>query len=122
MWGGRPDRNMVADAKGIPDDVSSGKFLPKSETIDPKTTKNVKWVAKLGSQSYGTPVVAGGRVYVGTNNESPRDPAHKGDRGVLMCFDEKTGDLLWQLAVPKLGTGFAVRTLIDLLVGWQPLA
>ena len=23
--------------------------------------------------------------------------------------------------VPKLGTGFAVRTLIDLLVGWEPL-
>jgi leucyl aminopeptidase len=23
--------------------------------------------------------------------------------------------------VPKLGTGFAVRTLIDLLVGWTPL-
>lgn len=105
MWGGRPDRNMVAEAKGIPDEVNSGKFLPKSETIDLKTTKNVKWIAKLGSQSYGTPVVAGGRVYVGTNNESPRDPAHKGDRGVLMCFDEKTGELLWQLAVPKLGTG-----------------
>ena len=28
MWGGRPDRNMVADAKGIPNDISSGKFLP----------------------------------------------------------------------------------------------
>jgi len=25
--------------------------------------------AQLGSQSYGNPVVAGGQVYVGTNNE-----------------------------------------------------
>lgn len=105
MWGGRPDRNMVAEAKGIPDDISSGKFLPKSETIDPKTTKNIRWVGKLGSQSYGTPVVAGGRVFVGTNNESPRDPAQTGDRGVLMCFDEKTGEFLWQLVIPKVGAG-----------------
>ncbi len=105
MWGGTADRNMVAEAKGIPNDISSGKFLPKSETIDPKTTKNIKWIGKLGSQSYGTPVVSGGRVFVGTNNESPRDPTQIGDRGVLMCFDEKTGEFLWQLVIPKVGAG-----------------
>ncbi|MSU64531.1 MAG: pyrrolo-quinoline quinone [Opitutus sp.] len=105
MWGGAPDRNMVASASGIPNDISSGKFLPKSETIDPKTTKNVRWVSKLGSQAYGSPVVAGGRIYVGTNNEAPRDPSQKGDRGVLMCFDEKTGAFLWQLIIPKVGAG-----------------
>src|SRR5512146_2793532 len=71
MWGGTPSRNMVAEAHGIPDDINSGKFLPKTETIDPKTTKNVRWIAKLGSQAYGSPVVAGGRVFVGTNNEAP---------------------------------------------------
>ena len=105
MWGGRPDRNMRADAKGIPDDIVSGKFLPKSETIDPKSTKNVRWIAKLGSQTYGSPVVAGGRVYVGTNNESPRDPTQTGDRGNMMVFDEKTGEFLWQLIIPKVGAG-----------------
>lgn len=105
MWGGTPTRNMVAEAKGIPDDISSGKFIPKTENIDPKTTKNVKWVAKLGSQTYGSPVVAGGRVYVGTNNEAPRDPSQTGDRGVLMCFDEKSGEFLWQLVIPKVGAG-----------------
>jgi outer membrane protein assembly factor BamB len=105
MWGGTPDRNMIANAKGIPDDVDSGKFLPKTEVVDPRSTRNVRWVAKLGSQTYGSPVVADGRVYVGTNNESPRDPAQQGDRGVLMCFDEKTGAFLWQLLVPKLGAG-----------------
>lgn len=105
MWGGTAERNMVAQARGIPNDISSGKFLPKSETIDPKTTKAVRWIAKLGSQAYGTPVVAGGRVYVGTNNESPRDATQTGDRGVLMCFDEKTGEFLWQLIIPKVGAG-----------------
>jgi outer membrane protein assembly factor BamB len=108
MWGGSPTRNMVVTtAAGLPkpEEVAPGKFLPKSETIDPKTTKSVRWVNKLGSQAYGTPVVAGGRVYVGTNNETPRDPKQTGDRGVMMVFDEKTGDYLWQLIVPKLGSG-----------------
>jgi outer membrane protein assembly factor BamB len=70
-----------------------------------KTTKNVKWVAKLGSQAYGNVVVAGGKVFIGTNNENPRDPQHQGDRSILLCFDEKTGEFLWQLVVPKLASG-----------------
>ena len=70
-----------------------------------RRTKNVKWIAKLGSQTYGNPTVANGRVYVGTNNDSPRDPRFKGDRSCVYCLDEKTGDLIWQLNVPKLGTG-----------------
>jgi outer membrane protein assembly factor BamB len=44
-------------------------------------------------------------VLIGTNNESPRDPQHQGDRSLLYCFDEKTGDFLWQLVVPKLASG-----------------
>ena len=55
MWGGTPDRNMVSNMKGLP------------TQWDIKTKKNVKWVAELGSQAYGNPVVAGGMVFVGTN-------------------------------------------------------
>src|SRR3712207_2964951 len=62
MWGGTPDRNMVSNMKGI------------ATTWDVKTKKNVKWVAALGSQTYGNMVVAGGKVFVGTNNEGLRDP------------------------------------------------
>ena len=105
MWGHDASRNMVTDEKGLPDSFDVGKLAAGSEEVDMATTKSVKWVAKLGSQAYGNPVVAGGKVFVGTNNESPRNPRLKGDRGVLMCLDEKTGKLLWQLAAPKLGTG-----------------
>ncbi len=105
MWGRAADRNMVGQASGIPVDIVSGDFLPKSEEINMETTKGVRWVAKLGSQAYGSPVVAGGKVYSGTNNESPRDPAQLGDRGVMMCFDEASGEFLWQLIVPKVGAG-----------------
>lgn len=79
--------------------VSAEKNLPDS--FDPQTGQNIKWRAKLGTQTFSTPIVAGGRVYIGTNNENPRDPNHTGDSGVLMCFEEKSGKFLWQLVVPK---------------------
>ncbi len=109
QWGRNATRNMVAPAaatkNGLPTNFVAGTFIGTTDQIDFKTTKNVKWIAKLGSQSYGNPTVAGGRVFVGTNNESPRDPRFKGDRSCVDCFDEATGKLLWQLNVPKLGTG-----------------
>lgn len=95
MWGGTPDRNMVSFMKGLP------------TGWDIQTGKNVKWVASLGSQSYGNPVVSGGVVLVGTNNELVRDPKQPGDRGVLMAFRESDGEFLWQATHEKLSTGRA---------------
>jgi outer membrane protein assembly factor BamB len=87
LYGGTPARNLVnLTAKNIPTDWS----------IEAGKEKNVKWQAALGTKTYGGPVVAGGRVFVGTNNLNPRDPKLKGNRSVLMCFDEKSGKFLWQ--------------------------
>lgn len=66
---------------------------------------NVLWTAKLGRTSYGGPVIADGKIFVGTNNERPRDPNKKGDLGVVMCFDQKSGDFLWQATHEKLKSG-----------------
>jgi len=90
QWGARFSRNMVSPERGLP------------ETFDPKTGENVQWTAPLGTETYSSPIVAGGRVFIGTNNNRPRDPRHQGDRGVLLCLDEKTGELAWQLVVPKI--------------------
>jgi outer membrane protein assembly factor BamB len=95
MWGGTADRNMVSNMKGLPTEW------------DVTTKKNVKWVAELGSQSYGNPVVAGGMVFVGTNNELLRDKAQGGDRGVLMAFRESDGEFLWQQTHTKVEAGRA---------------
>lgn len=127
QWGGGNTRNMVSDEKGLPIDIDPGKKYgpkaapkeagrlrpnaqeankaPGAEDIDMSTTKNCLWVAKLGSQTYGTPMIANGQVYVGTNNESPRDEKHIGDRGIVMVFDEYTGEFKWQLVSPKMGSG-----------------
>ncbi len=105
MWGRDETRNMASPETGLPSDFSPGKFVGSSDEIDPATTRNVKWLGKLGSQSYGNPTVARGRVFVGTNNDAPRDPRYTGDRSCVYCFDERTGEFLWQINIPKLGTG-----------------
>ena len=102
QWGQQGSRNMVSAEKGLPAWFDPGQRDPDTGRIDPQSTKNVKWTAPLGNITYGSPIVAGGRVFVGTNNNAPRDPRLPGDRGVLMCFDEATGELIWQLNLPKL--------------------
>jgi outer membrane protein assembly factor BamB len=101
QWGQRDSRNMVSAEKGLPETFDPG-ARNKSGGIDLPAGSGVRWVARLGNNSYGSPIVAGGLVYVGTNNDAPRDPRLPGDRGVLMCFDERTGEFLWQLCLPKL--------------------
>ncbi|MEM6259800.1 MAG: PQQ-binding-like beta-propeller repeat protein [Planctomycetota bacterium] len=106
VWGLNDSRNMVApDAGPIPFDFAPGEEIGRTGKIDPETKKKIKWVAKLGSQAFGNPVVSQGRVLVGTNNETPRDPKYKGDRSVFYCLDEKTGELIWEFSLHKLGAG-----------------
>ncbi len=111
QWGGAPARNMYCShARGIParfnkPNTEGMKFKQGTEELDHSNVENLKWVTKLGSQSYGNVTVAQGKVFIGSNNENPRDRRHEGDRSVLMCFDEKTGAFLWQLVVPKLASG-----------------
>jgi outer membrane protein assembly factor BamB len=94
MWGGTPERNMAnTTARNIPADW------------DVESKKNVKWVAQLGTQSYGNPVVADGKIFVGTNNDAPRNSKIAGDKGVVMCFRQSDGEFLWQATHDKLTSG-----------------
>src|SRR5437899_8017877 len=63
MFGGSVQRNMVNTVeKNMPTDW------------DVKTGKGIKWVAELGSKAYGGPVISGGKIFIGTNNDRPRNP------------------------------------------------
>jgi outer membrane protein assembly factor BamB len=90
QWGQDFSRNMVSDERSLPD------------SFDVATGSNLKWKARLGSETHATPVIAAGKVLIGTNNQQPRDPKYQGDLSLLMCFNEQDGSFLWQLAVPKL--------------------
>jgi outer membrane protein assembly factor BamB len=93
MFGLTPARNMVSNETGLP------------SSWDVATGKNVKWRQKLGSQTYSGPVVHGGQVYVGTNNEGGRRPGADGDKGVVMAFNAADGKFLWQSTNDKLPAG-----------------
>ena len=77
QWGGWSGKN----------NTPNGKNIPIEWDIDDGT--NIKWSAKLGSQTYGNPAIANGKVYVGTNNGAghlKRYPSNV-DLGCLLCFD-----------------------------------
>ena len=60
QWGQRDSRNLVSSETNLPDTFDPGQPDPNTGNIDLGTTKNVKWVARLGDETYGSPVVAGG--------------------------------------------------------------
>lgn len=107
QWGGSSERNNTPIGYNIPTQWNIGDFNYRTGEWDPTDAKNIKWVARLGSQTYGNPVVADGRIYVGTNNSGgwlERYPSDV-DLGVLLCFDAETGKFLWQHSSEKLPTG-----------------
>jgi outer membrane protein assembly factor BamB len=107
QWGGNGLRNNVPVASGIPTLWSPGEFDRRTGKWDASKAKNIKWVASLGSQTYGNTVVASSRVFVGTNNSGgylKRYPSDI-DLGVLLAFNEKDGKFLWQHSSEKLPTG-----------------
>jgi hypothetical protein len=55
--------------------------------IDFPSSTGILWKIPLGSETHSSPVVSDGRLFIGTNNEHPRDPRHSGDRGVLLALD-----------------------------------
>lgn len=107
QWGGTSFRNNTPIADNIPLEWAPGEFDRKTGSWKKDDAQNVKWVVSLGSQTYGNPVIADGRVFVGTNNSGgyiKRYPADV-DLGVLLAFNEADGKFLWQHSSEKLPTG-----------------
>jgi len=105
QWGGRDDRNAVSQEKLLPESFVPGERGSQGGGIRMETTQNVKWVARLGGTAYGNPTVADGRAFVGADDQTlDGDPRLKRPNGgIVKCFEEATGKLLWQLVVPPRG-------------------
>ena len=110
QWGGSASRNNTPEGKNIPTDWDVGEIDDKGEWVK-GSGKNIKWVVRLGSQSYGNPVIANGHAYVGTNNGAgwlaryPADGDKPVDLGCLLCFNDADGKFLWQHSSEKLPQG-----------------
>jgi outer membrane protein assembly factor BamB len=86
--------------KGLPDWYSLGE-KNDSGGIDLSTTKNIKWAARLGDKTFGSPIVSQGRVFIGTAGATSADAA-------LLCIDEKTGRELGKFVCGAQGDNFGV--------------
>ena len=91
MFGGTPQRNLA-------NTTETG--IAETWSVKKGKEKNIKWSAKLGNKALGGPMVAGGRVYIGTNRS--HDAKDEGEKGVVMCFRESDGKFLWQSVHDKL--------------------
>jgi outer membrane protein assembly factor BamB len=116
MFGGTTARNMVNPHEKLTKFPTAAPQWGDNAEADTKWEAEwLHWKAQLGTHAHGGPVVAGGRVYVGTNNQRARNTRDTKkvadgeveaiDRGVLMCFDERTGKFLWQAVHDKLPGG-----------------
>jgi len=109
QWGGTAARNNVATGKGLPVEWEAGSF-DKAGHWKGSPDSPVRWAARLGGESYGSPVIVGDQVYCATNNGAgylKRYPANV-DLGCLLCFARADGKFLWQYSAEKLALGRSV--------------
>ncbi len=109
QWGISPQRNntpQLAKGQKIPTVWNVG-FDKVTSTYVPEKSQNIKWKARVGSETYGNPAVADGKVFIGTNNGAgyvERYPVDV-DLGCLLAFNAADGKFLWQHSSEKLPTG-----------------
>lgn len=93
-WCGQPSRNMAApSAHPLPDSADCGTENDSGD-VDRQSTRKVKWSARLGRPTTGSPVVSQGRVFIGTTWQDGKDAC-------FLCFDEQTGRRLGAFICPK---------------------
>ena len=90
-WGGGSTPNMVSHAKHLPSDP--GRVRPS-------------WELKPGSHIYSIPTIDRGRIYIGANDAGVQRLGYQPTGGgVLMCVEQATGKLIWQLPSPRYWAG-----------------
>ncbi|MDP7177121.1 MAG: PQQ-binding-like beta-propeller repeat protein [Verrucomicrobiota bacterium] len=72
----------------------AGSGLAKGETVPLKwdTKRNVRWRVPLPDRGNSSPIVWGEKVFITQATDSDK-------RRTMMCFDKRTGELLWRTGV-----------------------
>jgi hypothetical protein len=79
-WCGQPSRNMAAKSDQRLPDWADCSVENDAGEVDLLSTKNVKWVAKLGHLTTGSPVVSQGKVFIGTTWKDAKEAC-------FLCLD-----------------------------------
>jgi len=64
------------------------------------------WEIELGLHQYTVPQIDRGRMFLGINDRNIEHPVVKRtDGGILMCIEQATGEMIWQLPIPRFMDG-----------------
>ena len=79
--------NGVSDEKNLPGELREEELL---------------WSLKLGTHQYSVPIITEGRIYLGLNDQGLRHSVlKKTGGGIEMCVDQATGEMIWQMVIPR---------------------
>jgi outer membrane protein assembly factor BamB/HEAT repeat protein len=104
---GKPAVSPLVPAPSVAPQPQTTLAQTGNPPIDWNTTtgRNIVWSVELGNEVFGSPVVAGDAVYIGTDNTRQMNPAFQEDSGVLMAFRVTDGAFLWQDVAPRVERG-----------------
>ena len=86
-WGGAASSNMANGATNLPGDLENVASL---------------WELPLGQHQYAIPTVDRGRLYLCADDTGVKRAGYKPTGGgVLMCVEQATGKLIWQMPCPR---------------------
>lgn len=111
QWCGNAARNAVSAETRLPAAFSpspASAAAPEAPAAEAEPT-HLKWKLRLNTHAYGGPVVADGKIFIGTNN-------HDGG-GAVMGLEEATGRALWRLTIPRMLTEWKDFNYDDLSLG-----
>jgi outer membrane protein assembly factor BamB len=92
LWCALTASASAANWPGMRGPDGSGVAAEKNLPLRWSTNENVRWRVPLPERGNSTPVVWGGRVFI-------TQAITVGNRRTVMCFDRRTGKLLWQSGV-----------------------
>jgi len=64
--------------------------------------EDLLWEIRLGTHQYTIPRIDRGRIFIGINDMTLKHPAVRpSGGGILMCIEQATGKMAWQLPIPR---------------------
>lgn len=93
-----PSRGRSRDHNPV---VETQMVLPDLEVLRKKNKADFQWSAEIGMALESEPAISDGLVWIGGSNRKRGQKIQPKDAGVLFCFRESDGELLYQHVSPR---------------------